>query len=171
MVRSAKQGYREHVNLRACPNCGAPLPVGLPGAVESCRFCGVEGRAREATAPRNEGPSPGAESFVVDEAAIGKLCSNYLDHVRAYTRKAKVRDPATGLDSEPDERLMRAVEDKIDIPDRRKDDFRREIMTYVEALAVAGKTFDSHTNERIRRALELKLFEDQRDSRGSARHS
>ena len=59
---------------------------------------------------------------------------------------------------------MRSIEEKIDIPESRKDDFRREIMNYIGALAVEGKTFDYHTNERLHKALELKLFEDQKDS-------
>ena len=39
----------------------------------------------------------------------------------------------------PDERLMRSIEEKIDIPDGRKDDFRREIMNYIGALSIDGK--------------------------------
>ena len=46
----------------------------------------------------------------------------------------------------------------------RKEDFRREIMNYIGALAIEGKTFDYKMNERLHRALELKLFEDQKDS-------
>ena len=34
---------------------------------------------------------------------------------------------------------MRSVEEKIDIPEGRKDDFRREIMNYIGALAIDGK--------------------------------
>jgi serine protein kinase len=67
-------------------------------------------------------------------------------------------------DEEPDERLMRSIEEKIDIPESRKDDFRREIMNYIGALAIEGKKFDYRTNERLHKALELKLFEDQKDS-------
>ena len=59
---------------------------------------------------------------------------------------------------------MRSVEEKIDIPEGRKDDFRREIMNYIGALAIDGKKFDYRTNERLQKALELKLFEDQKDS-------
>jgi len=99
-----------------------------------------------------------------DEDAIQKLAANYIDSVKAYTLKEKVRDRFTGQDVEPDERLMRSVEEKIDIPENRKDDFRREIMNYIGALAVEGKKFEWHTNDRLRRALELKLFEDQKDS-------
>ncbi len=99
-----------------------------------------------------------------DEEAIARLCSNYIDNVKAYTQKERVRNKYTGQDEEPDERLMRSIEEKIDIPDNRKDDFRREIMNYIGALAVEGKTFNYRTNERLHKALELKLFEDQKDS-------
>jgi serine protein kinase len=37
-------------------------------------------------------------------------------------------------------------------------------MNYIGALAVDGKTFDYKTNARLQKALELKLFEDQKDS-------
>ena len=99
-----------------------------------------------------------------DEDAIQKLAANYIDSVKSFTLKEKVKDRFTGQDVEPDERLMRSIEEKIDIPENRKDDFRREIMNYIGALAVEGKKFEWHTNDRLRRALELKLFEDQKDS-------
>jgi serine protein kinase len=99
-----------------------------------------------------------------DEEAIGRLAANYIDNVRAYTLKEKVKNRYTGRDEEPDERLMRSIEDKIDIPESRKDDFRREIMNYIGALAIEGKKFSYDTNDRLRRALEMKLFEDQKDS-------
>lgn len=99
-----------------------------------------------------------------DEEAISRLCGNYIDNVKAYTQKEKVRNKYTGQDEEADERLMRSIEEKIDIPESRKDDFRREIMNYIGALAVEGKKFDYRTNERLQKALELKLFEDQKDS-------
>ena len=99
-----------------------------------------------------------------DEEAIQKLAANYIDSIKAYVLKEKVKDRFTREDVEPDERLMRSIEEKIDIPDNRKDDFRREIMNYIGALAVEGKKFEWHTNDRLRRALELKLFEDQKDS-------
>ena len=99
-----------------------------------------------------------------DEEAIQRLCGNYIDNVKAYTQNEKVKNPYTGRDEEPDERMMRSIEEKISIPDSRKEDFRREIMNYIGALAVEGKTFHYKTNERLHRALELKLFEDQKDS-------
>jgi len=99
-----------------------------------------------------------------DEESISKLCGNYVDNIKAYTQKEKVRNKYTGQYEEPDERLMRSIEEKIDIPESRKDDFRREIMNYIGALAVDEKKFDYRTNERLHKALELKLFEDQKDT-------
>jgi serine protein kinase len=99
-----------------------------------------------------------------DEEALHKLAANYIDNIKAYALKEKVKNRYTGQDEEPDERLMRSIEEKIDIPENRKDDFRREIMNYIGARAVEGKKFDWQSNDRLRRALELKLFEDQKDS-------
>lgn len=99
-----------------------------------------------------------------DESAMARLCANYIDNVKAYTQKERVRNPFTGNDEEPDERLMRSIEEKIEIPDSRKEDFRREVMNYIGALAIEGKKFNYKMNERLHKALELKLFEDQKDS-------
>jgi serine protein kinase len=99
-----------------------------------------------------------------DRDALNRLCANYIDNVKAYTLKERVRNKYTGQDEEPDERLMRSIEEKIDIPESRKDDFRREIMNYIGALAIGGKQFNYESNERLRNALELKLFEDQKDT-------
>ncbi|MEJ2366849.1 MAG: serine protein kinase [Acidobacteriota bacterium] len=99
-----------------------------------------------------------------DESAISSLFSNYVDNIKAYTQGEKLRNRFTGKLEEPDDRLMRSLEEKINIPENRKDDFRREIMNYIGALAVEGKRFDWRTDERLRKALEMKLFEDQKDS-------
>jgi len=103
-------------------------------------------------------------AIAADEEALTRLCSNYIDNVKAYTQKEKVKNKFTGQLEQPDERLMRSIESRIDIPETRKDDFRREIMNYIGALALDGKTFNYKTNERLQKALELKLFEDQKDT-------
>ena len=62
--------------------------------------------------------------------------------------------------------MMNDVERLLDVSsaDGRRDDFRREVMNYIGALALEGRQFDYKTNERLHKALELKLFEDQKDS-------
>jgi serine protein kinase len=104
------------------------------------------------------------KAISADEEAIARLCGNYVDNIKAYTFHEKVRNKFTGQEDDPDERLMRSIEEKIDVSESRKDDFRREVMNYIAALALEGKQFDYKTNERLQKALELKLFEDQKDS-------
>jgi serine protein kinase len=103
-------------------------------------------------------------AIAADEEALTRLCANYIDNVKAYTQKERVKNKFTGESEEPDERLMRSIEERIDIPESRKDDFRREIMNYIGALALDNKKFDYRTNERLQKALEMKLFEDQKDT-------
>jgi serine protein kinase len=99
-----------------------------------------------------------------DEEALKRLSGNYIDNLNAYISREKVKNRFTGADEEPDERLMRSIEEKIDIPESRKDDFRREIMNYIGSQSLQGKTFRYDSNPRLHKALELKLFEDQKDS-------
>lgn len=98
-----------------------------------------------------------------DKEAIDRLCSKYLDNIRAYTTREMLVDERGNV-REPDERLMRSIEEKTDIPESRKDDFRHELMNYIAAIHLEGKTFDYRQNTRLTRALELKMFEDHRDS-------
>ena len=126
--------------------------------MESCRFCGVEGRSRAAGAPATKPASALESPYRPTDKTIDDLCRRYIDNVRAYTRKEKVRD------QEPDELLMRAVEGKIDIQDARRHEFRGVLMEFVEALAVQGKAFDHRSNERLDRALE-QVLKDGQDAR------
>ena len=102
-------------------------------------------------------------AVAADREAVDRLCAKYVDNVKACTTREKVID-AAGRERDPDERLMRSIESKIDIPDSRKDDFRHELMNYIAALHIEGRTFDYRQNKRLTRALELKLFEDRRDT-------
>ncbi|MFD3005477.1 PrkA family serine protein kinase [Thermus tengchongensis] len=103
-------------------------------------------------------------AIAADEEALNRLFHNYIDHVKAYVLGEKVKNPYTGAPEPPNERLMRSIEERIEIPESRKDDFRREIMNYIGALALEGRPFTYKDNERLRRALELKLFDDQKDT-------
>ena len=103
-------------------------------------------------------------AIAADEDGIARLCANYVDNVKSFCQKEKMKNQYTGQDEEPDEALMRSIEEKIEIPKSRKDDFRRELMNYIGALAVDGKKFHYWNNERLQKALELKLFEDRRNT-------
>jgi serine protein kinase len=102
-------------------------------------------------------------AIAADQEALDRLCSKYLDNVRAHTTREKVIS-GDGTSHAPDERLMRSIEDMIDVPEVRKDDFRHELMNYIAVVHLEGRTFDYRENRRLTRALELKLFEDHKDS-------
>jgi serine protein kinase len=93
-------------------------------------------------------------SVAADVEAVQRLCCNYVDAVTA----------AVSGQGSPDERLMRGIEEKIGVTEARKGDFRREIVNYIDALAARGEAFTYLSNPRLRSALELKLFEDCRDT-------
>ena len=102
-------------------------------------------------------------SIAADRQSIDALCGKYVDNVKAWVTREKVVD-TSGRESDPDERLMRAIEEKIDISESRKSDFRHELMNYIAAVHIEGQTFDYRENARLTRALELKMFEDRRDT-------
>jgi len=97
-----------------------------------------------------------------DSEELDRLCAKYVDNVRAATLREPLLD-ASGRSSAPDERLMRAIEEKIGIPESRKDDFRAELMNFIASVQREGRTFEWRDNKRLARALEHKVFEDRRD--------
>ena len=103
------------------------------------------------------------QALIGDEKAIVRLCANYIDNVIAYINKTKIRHPLTGQDMQPDERLMRSIEEKIDIPEVGADEFRRGLAVFIGSLSTEGKTFRWDSNPRLKEALEAKLFEDTKD--------
>jgi serine protein kinase len=103
------------------------------------------------------------KALVGDEDAIIRLCANYIDNLVAYINKSKITNPYTGHEQEPDERLMRSIEEKIGIPEPGVDDFRRQIAAFIGTLQVQGKIFKWDSNPQLKRALEKKLFEDTKD--------
>ncbi len=46
-------------------------------------------------------------AIAADEDALARLSGNYIDSVKAYTQREKVKNKYTGQTEEPDERLMR----------------------------------------------------------------
>jgi serine protein kinase len=103
------------------------------------------------------------KALVGDEEAIVRLCANYIDNLMAYINKARITNKITGREESPDEKLMRSIESKIDVPESTCDDFRRMIAAFIGDLAVKGKTFRWDSNPLLKKALESKLFEDTKD--------
>jgi serine protein kinase len=97
------------------------------------------------------------------EESARTLLNNYLDNVEAYCNKTKLRDPITDEEVEPDEQLMRSIEEQIGITENAKRSFREEILIRISSLARRGQTFDYTSHERLKEAIEKKLFADLRD--------
>ena len=97
------------------------------------------------------------------EQSAKTLLDNYLDNVEAYCNKTKLRDPITGEELEPDERLMRSIEEQIAISENAKKAFREEILIRLSSLARRGQSFEYTSHERLREAIEKKLFADLKD--------
>ncbi|HKV59271.1 MAG TPA: PrkA family serine protein kinase [Ktedonobacteraceae bacterium] len=97
------------------------------------------------------------------EESAHTLLNNYLDNVEAFCNKTRLRDPITDEDMEPDEQLMRSIEEQIGISENAKKGFREEILIRISSLARKGMTFDYTSHERLKEAIEKKLFADLRD--------
>ncbi|ACV10599.1 putative serine protein kinase, PrkA [Halorhabdus utahensis DSM 12940] len=101
-------------------------------------------------------------ALAYDVEEIQRQGEKYMDHVMAYIDDDTVEDELTGREAEPDEQFLRSVEEHLDIPEDRKDDFRQEVSNWVSRRAREGDTFSPQDNERLRRALERKLWEDKK---------
>lgn len=97
------------------------------------------------------------------EESAKTLFDNYLDNVEAYCNWQKIRDPLTGEEMDPDERLMRSIEEQIGISENAKKAFREEILIRMSTYSRKGKRFDYNSHERLREAIEKKLFSDLKD--------
>ncbi|MFJ5772353.1 PrkA family serine protein kinase [Psychrobacillus sp. NPDC093180] len=100
--------------------------------------------------------------YSYEESAI-TLMNNYLDNVEAFCNKNKMRDPLTGEEMNPDEKLMRSIEEQIGISENAKKAFREEILIRLSAYARKGKRFEYNSHERLREAIQKKLFADLKD--------
>ncbi len=97
------------------------------------------------------------------EESARTLFNNYLDNVEAYCNWTKVKDPITGEELDPDEKLMRSIEEQIGISENAKKAFREEILIRISTYARRGRRFDYNSHERLREAIEKKLFADMKD--------
>ncbi|MFD0692683.1 PrkA family serine protein kinase [Paenibacillus sp. GCM10027628] len=97
------------------------------------------------------------------EESAKTLFDNYLDNIEAYCNWGKIKDPLTGEEMDPDERLMRSIEEQIGISENAKKAFREEILIRISSYSRKGRKFDYSSHERLREAIEKKLFADLKD--------
>lgn len=97
------------------------------------------------------------------EESARTLMDNYLDNVEAYCNKNRLRDPITGEEMHPDEKLMRSIEEQIGVSENAKKAFREELLIRISSYARKGKKFDYRSHERLKEAIQKKLFVDLKD--------
>ena len=101
--------------------------------------------------------------FVNFEKEIENLLNNYMDQVESYLEGTKVEDEWGDL-HEPNERLMRSIEEKIKVTASGKKSFRQEI--YRKMLKSAnnnGGKYNYKEHPKLREALEKQLFDERQD--------
>jgi len=106
----------------------------------------------------------------ISEAFIGSyedvalnLCDNYLSNVEAFCNKTKIIDPITDEEFDPDEKLMRSIEEQIGISDSSKKEFRNELLIRMASVYRRGGEFDYRSHPRLKEAIRKKLFGDLKD--------
>ncbi|WP_374017425.1 PrkA family serine protein kinase [Paenibacillus thiaminolyticus] len=97
------------------------------------------------------------------EESAKTLFENYLDNIEAFCNWKKIRDPLTDEEMDPDERLMRSIEEQIGVSENAKKAFREEILIRLSSYSRKGRKFDYNSHERLREAVEKKLFADLKD--------
>uniref|UniRef100_UPI00355634B1 PrkA family serine protein kinase n=1 Tax=Alicyclobacillus tolerans TaxID=90970 RepID=UPI00355634B1 len=97
------------------------------------------------------------------EQSAQSIFNNYLDNVEAFCNRQKVRDPITEEQIDPDEKLMRSIEEQIGVSDNAKRQFREEILIRMSSYARRGRAFTYESHERLKEAIEKKLFADLKD--------
>ena len=97
------------------------------------------------------------------EESAKTLLTNYLDNVEGFCNKTRLRDPITEEEIEPDEKLMRSIEEQIGVTETAKKAFREEILIRISSLARRNVPFDYRSHERLKEAIEKKLFSDLKD--------
>ncbi|MAG40243.1 protein prkA [Candidatus Pacearchaeota archaeon] len=101
--------------------------------------------------------------FVNFEEEVQNLLNNYMDHVGAHLDGTTIEDE-WGDFVEPNERLMRSIEEKVGITDSGKKSFRQEIYRKMLRSAKSGDGAYNYKNHvKLREALEKQLFDERQD--------
>lgn len=101
--------------------------------------------------------------FVSFEQEAQDLLDKYLDEVEATLDNRHIKDPITNEERKPDERFLRAVEEKIHISDSGKQSFRQEVVRKAMGAYKRGEKFTLDSHAQLHNAVQQYLFEQRRD--------
>lgn len=88
------------------------------------------------------------------------LFDNYMKNATAFCLKRKIMDPVTQDEQDPDERLMRSIEEMIGISDGAKSEFRQGLFVFKSDSIDRGEEFDFKSYTPLQEAIEKKLITD-----------
>ena len=91
------------------------------------------------------------------------LFQNYLDHAEAYVNRTKVKDQNTKEELEPDQKLLRSIEEQIGITVSAAEGFRQDVTSYMFALLRRKEKVNYRSYAPLRDAIERKLMTSVRD--------
>jgi serine protein kinase len=88
------------------------------------------------------------------------LFDNYMKNATAYCLKRKIMDPVTHEEQDPDEKLMRSIEEMIGIPESSKGEFRQGLFVFKSDAYDREESFDFKSYPPLQEAIEKKLIAD-----------
>ena len=88
------------------------------------------------------------------------LFDNYMKNATSFCLKKKIRDPITNEDQDPDEKLMRSIEELIGVSENAKKEFRQGIFVFKSDAIDQAKEFSFNTYTPLQEAIEKKLIGD-----------
>ena len=88
------------------------------------------------------------------------LFDNYMKNATAYCLKRKIMDPVTHEETEPDEKLMRSIEEMVGISEGAKAEFRQGLFVFKSDSMDRGESFDFKSYPPLQDAIEKKLIAD-----------
>jgi serine protein kinase len=88
------------------------------------------------------------------------LFDNYMKNATAYCLKRKLVDPVTREEGEPDEKLMRSIEEMIGVSEGSKSEFRQGLFVFKSDAADRNEAFDFKSYPPLQEAIEKKLIAD-----------
>jgi serine protein kinase len=95
-----------------------------------------------------------------------RLLENYLTNIEAYCQGTKTQDPITKEDRDPDEKLMRAIEENVKpaVPESAKDTFRQGVLMRIGiALRKGERPLTHETDTILATGIEEYLFDQLKD--------
>jgi serine protein kinase len=105
-----------------------------------------------------------AKAFInAYEEQAQSIFDTYLDNAEAHTTRANLKDRITKEEMQPDENLMRSIEEQIGIQGNSRDGFRSDVTAYMFAKMRRGEKVNYRSYEPLAEAIETYLISSVKD--------